>query len=192
MRGVSHTVKSQHGGMCAGLVAEGLRLVLGLGLSLDVAMETEPRAKMCLGLRLDLSLGQGRVGDWSGSLGDVGDVGVSTVLREGRRVWDGMLRSGFDKQSIRRILATFSLQGERGGEEGGGLDVGEDGGVEGREEQRRGLEETKSCLTILSLIRLNRDFTGEGLGGGVCASGSVLRSFDPGRQHSRPAVRPGL
>lgn len=101
-----------------------------------------------------------------------------------------MRRSGSDKWSILRSPATCSLQK---GKEGEGLDVGEDGGVEGREEQLRGLGEAKSSLTSLSLMRLNRDFTGEGRAGGLCASGSVLPSApDPGRQHSQPAVRSGL
>lgn len=99
-----------------------------------------------------------------------------------------MARSGSDKPSLLRSPPICSLQEEKAEE---GLVVGEDGGEEGREEQPRGSGEPKSSLTSLSLMRLNRDFTGEGRAGGLCASGSVLPSASgPGRQYSQPAVRP--
>lgn len=92
-----------------------------------------------------------------------------------------MDRSGSDKPSLLRSPAICSLHEEKGEE---GLEVVEDGGEEGRE------EEPESSLTSLSLMRLNRDFTGEGRGGGLCASVSVLPSASgSGRQHSQPAVR---
>ena len=84
-----------------------------------------------------------------------------------------MDRSESDNPSRLRSPAICSLQEEQGDE---GLDVGEDGGEEGREEQPRGLGEVKSSLTSLSLIRLNRDFTGEGRAQGLSASGSVRPS----------------
>lgn len=100
-----------------------------------------------------------------------------------------MAKSGPDKLSLLRSPAMCSLQEEKGEE---GLDIGEDGGEEGREEQQRGLGEPESSLTSLSLTRLNKDFTGEGRAGGLCASGSVLPSAPgPGKQHSQPAVRSG-
>lgn len=52
------------------------------------------------------------------------------------------------------------------------------------EEQPHGIGKPKSSLTILSLIGLNRDFTGVGRAGGLCASGSR-------RQRRQPAVRSG-
>lgn len=59
-----------------------------------------------------------------------------------------------------------------------------------RLEVREEVGAPKSNFTSLSLIRLNRDFTGVGRAGGLCASGSVLPSLSgSGRQHSQPAVR---
>lgn len=101
-----------------------------------------------------------------------------------------MARPGSDKPSFLRSPAILRLQEEKEEEV---LDDGEDGGgEEGREEQPLALGELKSSLTSLSLMRLNKDFIGEGRAGGLCASGSVLPSASgSGRQHSQPAVRSG-
>lgn len=130
-----------------------------------------------LGVRLDLSLGQGKLreGGWGGS--------CRGGLHGGG--W-GLDRSGSENPSRRRSPATRERHEEKGEE---GLDVGEGGGEEGREEQVRGLEGERG-LASLSLTRLNREWAGE-LVGGRCASGPVLPSAsDPGRQHSRLRLDP--
>lgn len=83
------------------------------------------------------------------------------------------VRSGADKRSFRRSSVKCSLQEDRGEE---GVDLGEEGGVEEREEQWRGLGDLKSSLTILSLKRLIMDLDEGGSASGcdlpsTCGSG---------------------
>lgn len=92
----------------------------------------------------------------------------------------GLVRSGSENPSLLRSPATRDRHEEKGEE---GLDVGEGGGEDGREEQPRGLGLPGSSLTSLSLMRLNRERAGERVGG-LCTSGPVLPSApDPGRHH---------
>lgn len=135
-----------------------------------------------------MNLGRGGVGDRHKSHEE---VGFSTGLQEGGSVWGEAARFGSENLSLLYSPAIWSLQEEQGE---WGLDVGEDGREEGRLVAATWAGEPKSSLTILSLIRLNKDFTWEGrAGGALFASGSVLPSASgSGRQHSHPAVRSDL